>query len=39
LAHTIRSRVLSSKDINLLVSIPHIKDAILPIVELYQDPI
>jgi hypothetical protein len=39
LAHAIRSRVLSAKDINLLVSIPHIKDTILPILELYQDPI
>jgi len=39
LTHAIRSRVLSAKDINLLVSIPHIKDTILPILELYQDPI
>ena len=39
LAHAIRSRVLSSKDINLLISIPHIKDVILPILQLYQDPI
>lgn len=38
LHHTIRSRILELKDINLLISIPHIKTNVLPILELYQDP-
>jgi hypothetical protein len=39
LGHAIKSRVLSPKDINLLLSIPHIKEVMLPILELYQDPL
>jgi len=38
LAHAIRSRILSPKDINLLINIPDIKTTIIPILELYQDP-
>jgi len=38
LAHAIKSRVLSPKDIGLLLSIPHIKEVVLPVLELYQDP-
>jgi len=38
LFHAIKTRNLSQKDINLLMSIPHIKNAILPTLELYHDP-
>lgn len=38
LSHAIKSRVIKPKDIALLISIPHIKTNIMPILELYQDP-
>jgi hypothetical protein len=37
LFHAIKTRNISQKDINLLMSIPHIKEAILPTLELYHD--